>query len=58
MVMRTKTKRVTTLKDKGSIWEFSSFNGMDNWFVLFDKNNNFVDKHCCYNVLHSKLISF
>ena len=56
--MRTKTKRVTQIKDKGSIWEFNSFNGMDNWFVLFDKNNNFVDKHCCYNVLHSKLISF
>lgn len=42
MVMRTKTNRVTTLKDKGSIWEFNSFNGMDNWFVLFDRDNNFA----------------
>ena len=53
--MKTKAKRVTQLKDKGSIWEYS---GYWNGFVLFDKDNNFVDKHCCYNELHRKLISF
>ena len=34
MVMRTKAKRVTTLKDKGSIWEFNSFNGMNKMLFI------------------------
>jgi len=56
--MKTTAKKVTQLKDKGSIWEYDIKNSVcAGIFVLFDKDGNFICKDVCYNYLHGKLIS-